>query len=248
MPRPLVAVLACAFAAAACSGVASEPTPRGVTSSASEPSPSGTHPGPSEAPSPSVSPIPDGAVLVETGAGPDELDIVELAPSGTDPTGSWSGTVGGSDVVVVAVAGAGDAFSRDRVLWRWTRRPDLGGWLGVELASYPARKGVLGLDVTVVDVTGDGHDDGLAFALTGGSGACGTWTVYDLATTARLWSRDLCDGTVDPSVDPVGLAVQESVYRAGDPHCCPSARRETVLTYGGTETWDVVRRRVVELS
>lgn len=248
MPRPLLAVLACAFAAVACSGVASEPAPGGATSAASGPPPSATDPGPPEAPSPSVDPIPEGAMLVETDAGPDEVDARELAPSGTDPTGSWPGSTGGTDVVLVAVAGAGDAFSRDRALWRWTHRPDLGGWLGVELAAYPARKGVLGLDVTVVDVTGDGDDDGLAFALTGGSGACGTWTVYDLATNARLWSRDLCDGAVDPSFAPVGLAVQESVYRAGDPHCCPSARRETILAYAGSDTWDVVRRRVVELT
>jgi hypothetical protein len=31
--------------------------------------------------------------------------------------------------------------------------------------------------------------------------------------------------------------VTEAVFAHGDPHCCPSAMRTTVLTYAGGSTW-----------
>jgi len=193
---------------------------------------------------PSPSPMPDGAIVVttETATGARDLDVAELAPDGTDVTGRWIGASAGDEVLLVAVAGDGDAFSRDRALWRWTPAADLGGWLGIAIATYPARRGVLNLDVAVSDVTGDGNDDALVSALTGGTGACATWSVVGLADAERIYVRDLCDGSIDPSTDPVGLIVTESVFRADDPHCCPSARRETVLTYAGGGDWDVDRR------
>jgi hypothetical protein len=107
---------------------------------------------------------------------------------------------------------------------------------------------VLNIDAVVTDVTDDANDDALVFALTGGSGGCGIWSVVDLASSRPTYRRDLCDGTIDPSTDPIGLVVRESVYRQGDPHCCPSARRETVLTYDvESDDWDVVSRRTTEL-
>ena len=175
-----------------------------------------------------------------------EVDPAALVPNGSDVTGRWIGRADAAEQLVVAVAAEGDAFARDRALWRWSPAPALDGWLGVALLDYPARRGVLGLDAVVADVTGDRDDDVLAFALTGGSGACGVWSVVDLASTDRIYARDLCDGSIDPSTDPVGLVVTESVYRPGDPHCCPSARRESVLTYEGGG-WEVFRRETTSL-
>jgi hypothetical protein len=243
-------MLVCAVVAAACGdGSDATTSPTATTPSAPSVSTSATmSPTSSPDPTPSGSPIPEGAVLVEPDTDPDDLDVDVLAPGTMDVTGTWFGSAAGTDVAVVAAAGAGDAFSRRRALWVWTRRADLGGWLGVEAAAYPAARGVLGLDAVVADVTGDGDDDALVFALTGGSGACGTWTVLDLAVVDGIFAREVCDASVDPSHDPVGLLVTESVYRAGDPHCCPSARRETVLTYAGDGDWTVERREVTQLG
>jgi hypothetical protein len=177
----------------------------------------------------------------------DEVDVDSLAADGEDVTGRWVGRVGAGDQLIVAVAGAGSAFARDRAVWKWTPARSLGGWLGVPLLEYPAARGVLNIDAVVTDVTGDTNDDALIFALTGGSGACGTWTVVDLSSTRALYRKDLCDAAIDPSTQPVGLLVRESVYRSGDPHCCPSARRETVLTYDDGGGWDVFSRKTVAL-
>ena len=255
MRRSLVLLAVCASVVSACTGDDTPPgtNPEPPSSSASlsrSPSNASTSGPPSSEPpaTSSPSPTPDGAVLVEIA--PDtparEVDPAALAPTGSDVTGRWIGRAGEVDQVVVAVAADGDAFARDRALWRWTPAPALGGWLGVALLEYPARRGVLSLDAVVADVTGDRSDDVLAFALTGGSGACGAWSVVELASASRIYARDLCDGSVDPSTEPIGLVVTESVYRPGDPHCCPSARRESVLAYddGG---WVVARRETTPL-
>ncbi len=217
-------------------------TPTSTPATSAIPTSTPASPSPSAPPSPS--PIPDDAVVVttETATRARDLDVADLAIDGTDVTGRWIGASGGDEVLLVAVAGDGDAFSRDRALWRWTPAPDLSGWLGIAIATYPARRGVLNLDAAVADVTGDGNDDALVSALTGGTGTCATWSVVDLADAERIFVRDLCDGSIDPSTEPVGLVVTESVFRAADPHCCPSARRETVLTYAGGGDWDVDRR------
>ncbi|HEX6130749.1 MAG TPA: hypothetical protein VF044_03410 [Actinomycetota bacterium] len=247
MPRALpstVAVAVLVGALAACVGddapAATPSTSRTSRPPASSPPPSVA---PTDAPTPTAVPTPEGSVLVRTDAGPGDVAVRRLAPDGTRVTGSWFGTSGGTDVVVVAVASTeGTAFSRDRAAWAWRRRPDLGGWLGAAIAAFPARDGVLGLEGQVADVTGDGDDDALLFALTGGTGACGGWSVVDLATDARVFARDLCDARVSPSSDPAGLLLEEAVYRPGDPHCCPSALRTTVLTYAGDGRWEVASR------
>ena len=247
MPRlsSIVPVVVFLVVAVACtSDDPPEARPSIARSSAPNVTPSNS-PSPTPSPSPSgASPTPDGAVLVEIPpeAPADDVDVDALAPDESDVTGRWIGRFGAVEQLIVAVAGEGDAFARDRALWRWTAAPSLGGWLGVPLLEYPARRGVLSLDVVAADVTGDSNDDVLVFALTGGSGACGTWSVVDLASTRSLFTRQLCDGSVDPSTQPVGLLVTESLFRHGDPHCCPSARRETVLTYDGDDGWEVFRR------
>jgi hypothetical protein len=248
MPRSLALLTACAMLATACAGEdATGSPPTSVRSPSGTEVPSSPSASPTPPDEPSVSPTPDGAVLIETDASVRELDPADLAPPGTDVTGRWIGSVDGTNVLVLAVAGEGDAFARDRALWRWAPAPDPGGWLGVELVAHPMQRGVLGLDAVVADVTDDGNDDALVFALTGGSGACGTWSVYDLVTADRVFARALCDATVDPAFDPVGLLITGSVYRAGDPHCCPSARRETILTYDGDARWTAASRATTPL-
>jgi len=197
-----------------------------------------------------LSPTPDDAVLVSIS--PDtraaDVDVDALAPDRSDVTGRWIGRVGATEQLVVAVAGEGDAFARDRSLWRWTPDASLDGWLGVPVLEYAAGRGVMNVDAVVTEVTGDCDDDALVFALIGGSGGGGIWSVVDLASTRSVYRRDLCDGTIDPSADPVGLVVRESVYRQGDPHCCPSARRETVLTYDDADgRWTVFRRETTDV-
>jgi len=75
------------------------------------------------------------------------------------------------------------------------------------------------------------------FAETGGSGGCGTSFAIDIATGARVFDRNVCDARIVPSTDPVGLVVTEAVFAHGDPHCCPSGMRTSVLTYAGGSTW-----------
>ena len=50
-------------------------------------------------------------------------------------------------------------------------------------------------------------------------------------------------GSIHP-VDPVGLSIEQAVYRVGDPHCCPSAFKTTVLVYDGDGTWTVASKDV----
>jgi hypothetical protein len=85
----------------------------------------------------------------------------------------------------------------------------------------------------VADVTADGSDDALVLAETGGSGACATVSVIDLATGTKAYRSRGCDRTVEPSSDPVGLTVREAVFAPGDAHCCPSRVRTTVLVDAG---------------
>ena len=81
-------------------------------------------------------------------------------------------------------------------------------------------------------------------AFTGGSGACARWSVVDVDAADEVFGKDLCDGRIDPSLDPDGLSIEQAVYRVGDPHCCPSAFKTTVLTYEGDGTWTVASKDV----
>jgi len=211
-------------------------------------SPSVTSATPRPTPSPPAATVPDDAVLIEHDVPASDLSRHELVPVGADVTGSWTGMAGGTEVIVVAYAEpSDDPLDRARGLMRWVRRPDLRGWAGHLVASWPRGDGVLGLDASVGDVTGDGDDDALVVAMTGGTGACGSWSVLDLATGDGVFARDLCDGRIDATRDPTGLSIVEAVYRADDPHCCPSARRTTVLTFVAGTEWAIASRRTTPI-
>jgi hypothetical protein len=212
-------------------GTETPPSPAGTASPSSLPSglPSGLA-------SPFGEDLPAGDVPLET-----------LVPTGTDVTGSWFvRTVAGDGIVVAWQAPGPDPFRTDRgvVVWRHTGDPAL--WRPVFAVGYDAdRHPVLGITAATGDVTGDGSEDALVFAETGGSGTCGTYLVVDVATGTQAFHRSVCDTTIAASSDPEGLLVTEAVYAHGDPHCCPSATRTTVLRRDPDGAWIAVSETTV---
>jgi hypothetical protein len=122
----------------------------------------------------------------------------------------------------------------------WRRFDDTPPWRPIYGLSDPASDGVLEIHALIGDATGDGSPDALTFEDTGGSGACGTWRVLDLAANAGIFKRTTCDTTVEPSADPAGLVIRRSIFDEDDAHCCPSATSITVLTFGGSSGWTVL--------
>jgi hypothetical protein len=112
-------------------------------------------------------------------------------------------------------------------------------WRAVYGFTDPANAGVLGIHALIGDATGDGSPDALMFEDTGGSGACGTWRVIDLAANAGVFRRKTCDTTIDLASDPVGLVLREAAFAPEDAHCCPSATKVSVLTFDGGSAWTV---------
>src|SRR4051812_26155256 len=221
MRRPFLAALV--ILAAACSG-----------SSASS-SPSGTLP-----PSPYPSGLPAG-LLPSSGApvGPGDVPAAALVPLEAQVTGSWRATTSAGDAILVSwEMPGGDPFRTDRGIAAWRRFDDGGApWRPVWGRTYPSGHApVQNVTAEIADVTGDGSDDAVILAETGGSGSCGATSVVDLAAGALVYRSKGCDRTVDPNADPPGLVVREAVYRPGDAHCCPSNVRTTVLVDDG-DTW-----------
>ncbi len=137
------------------------------------------------------------------------------------------------EALVIAFATPGpDPFrlARGFVVWR---RSDEDGppWQAVYGLAHGKGEGVLAITADVTDLTGDGSDEALIREDTGGSGACATYRVIDLAAASPIWTRALCDAEVQPSPDPLGLSVVARVYEPGDAHCCPSAISERVLAW-----------------
>jgi hypothetical protein len=196
---------------------------------------SGTPPSavvPTQAPSPDTVPadVPpsfDGAVAA------DNVPAAALIPIGATVSDSWTTPAG--DVKAVAWEYPGtDPFRQDRGVAVWHRYDDAGAaWRPVWGAEFSSKNEnpVLGVDARFADVTGDGTADAVVFASVGGSGGCGTTLVVDIAAAAQVYRSQGCDRAIDPSSDPVGLRIREAVYASGDPHCCPSSFRETVLVY-----------------
>ena len=175
-----------------------------------------------------------------------DLPAEALVPAGTTPTDSWPAIApDGTQYALVAFAApSDDPLRQARGLIVWRRFPDAPPWRPVYGLSDPADAGVVGIHTLIGDATGDGSPDALTFEDTGGSGACGTWRVLDLASNAQVYKSQTCDATYDVSTDPAGLVLRAAVYRQGDAHCCPSATRTTVFVYGGDADWTVASRVV----
>jgi len=229
--------------AAACSGEpVSSPTGAASTPPASA----------SPTASPSASPSPGGGVEpvnVPTGTpasfdedlDPSDVPAEALIPPGTTVTDVWTTeTAAGSTILVAFVDPGTDPFRLEHGLVVWRRfagEPE--PWRPVFGLLDPPERGVIEMRAIIGDATGDGSPDALTFEDTGGSGACGTWRVIDLAANAAVFTRKTCDTTIDLSSDPPGLVVREAVFAPGDAHCCPSSTKTSVLTFDAATGWTV---------
>jgi hypothetical protein len=239
------AILATALVvlATACSGESvSPPSATASVSPSTAPPPSSPSEGPSLTPSIEPEGVPAGTPAsfardVEAA----DLPPDELIPDGTTPTDIWPAiTPDGTQFALIAfTAPSDDPFRQARGLVVWRRFDDAPPWRAIFGLSDPADAGVLGIHALIGDATGDGSPDAITFEDTGGSGACGTWRVLDLAANDGVFTRERCDTTIDLSLDPAGLVVREAVFEQGDAHCCPSATRISILTFDGAAGWTV---------
>ncbi|HET6714539.1 MAG TPA: hypothetical protein VFI59_12615 [Actinomycetota bacterium] len=236
-PVWLVAVLALV----ACDGPQREPNstgspPPSSSPAASAPASTSREPSPSVAPSPSSAAIPAGVPATYDEDVPGrELPLEELVPPGDEVTGVDRARTADGDAVVIVFATPGpDPFSQARGFVVWRR--EAGGdppWRAVYGLVHGKRDVVLAISVDTTDLTADASADALIREETGGTGACATYRVIDLAFGVPLWKRSVCDTEIQPNPDPIGLYEVARIYGPDDPHCCPSAIRERVLAWNG---------------
>jgi hypothetical protein len=177
-----------------------------------------------------------------------ELPVNDLIPRGDQVTGVERAMTAGGEAVVIAFATPSpDPFAQARgfVVWRRTDGADP-AWRAAYGLAHGKRDGVLAISTETTDLTGDGSDDALIREETGGSGACATYRVVDLAPGTPLWKRSVCDAEIQPSPEPIGLFEVARIYGPEDAHCCPSSIRERVLTWNGNR-FRVVSEEVVAI-
>jgi hypothetical protein len=242
---PLVAILA--IAGAACSG-SDEPVPSPSATTA----PTTTQPSPSPTPttdpsSPNPGPAEDRDVRLSEGmsATVDDADDLALIASGDltplVPSGaSYANRFALRDPVeqIVLTWSDGSPLRRRNGLIVWQRSEDE-NWHAVYAFTDPVRRGVFGIRLDAGELTGDAIADILSFEDVGGSGACGTYRVIasTVGDASEIFRRDACDTQI--AISGGDLRIREAVFHAGDPHCCPSAFRESILRWNGT-SWDEV--------
>jgi hypothetical protein len=249
---PLVAILA--IAAVACSG-SDEPvrTPSATTAPTTAPTITQATPSPTSTTEPSnPGPAEDPDVRLPEGmpAIVDDADELALIASGDltpllPPGASYANRLSLRDPIeqIVLTWSDGGPLRRRNGLIVWQRSEDE-SWHAVYAFTDPVRLGVFGIRVDAGEVTNDAITDVLSFEDVGGSGACGTYRV--IASTAgdasEIFRRDACDTQI--AISGGDLRIREAVFHAGDPHCCPSAFRESTLRWNGT-SWDEVSSEVV---
>jgi hypothetical protein len=253
--RPALRVAALVLLAAACT---QDPTvaPSLTTAMTPPPSPSGVPPTASVTAEPSPGPSPVEPTGVPPGVpgsfdrdvDPSEVPPGSLVPPGTTVTDVWyADTLVAQTILLAYVEPGTDPLQQEHALVVWRRfEGQEDPWRPVFGLHDPPERGVLGIRALIGEATGDGSPDALTFEETGGSGACGTWRVIDLAANVQVFKRKTCDATIDLSTEPVGLSLREAVYEPGDAHCCPSAMRTTVLTFDGASGDWVVASTDVE--
>jgi hypothetical protein len=232
-------LLALTAASVACRSSADEPVATGPASTTTAAS---TSPDSSEEPTPSVVATPPPAAIpagvpatYDEDVPARELPVDALVPPGDEVTGVDRATVHDGEAVVVSLATPGPdplAQARGFVVWRRTTGADP-PWRATHGVAHGRRSGVLAISAETTDLTGDGSTDALIREETGGSGACATYRVIDLASGAPLWKRAVCDAEIQPNPDPIGLFEVARIYGPEDAHCCPSSIRERVLTWNG---------------
>jgi hypothetical protein len=203
---------------------------------------------PSQSPTPTVDPdvsLPEGVPPVVDDAADLALvasgDLGPLVPQGA----SYENRSTLEDPVEQIVLTWSDGIPPDRRngLIVWQRSEDE-TWRAVYAFTDPARRGVFGISVETGDVTGDAISDILSFEDVGGSGACGTYRVIatSVGDASEIFRRDACDTQI--AISSGDLRIREAVFRADDPHCCPSAFRGSTLRWNGT-SWDEISSEVV---
>jgi hypothetical protein len=178
---------------------------------------------------------------------PDDLaliasrDLTPLVPSGA----SYASRSALRDPIeqIVLTWFDGSLLRRRNGLIVWQRSEDE-SWHAAYAFTDPVRLGVFGIRVDAGELTGDAIPDVLSFEDVGGSGACGTYRVIATAAgdASEIFRRDVCDTQI--AISGGDLRIREAVFHAGDPHCCPSAFRESTLRWSGT-SWDEVSSEVV---
>ena len=250
---PLVAVLTLAGSAcsgsdepaAAPSGTTAPTTVETTTPSATSSTATATS---SESPTPTVDPdvrLPEGVPPVVDDAADLAViasgDLGPLVPAGA----SYEDRSTLEDPFEQIVLTWSDGIPPDRRngLIVWQRLED-GTWRAVYAFTDPARRGVFGIRVDTGDLTGDAIPDILSFEDVGGSGACGTYRVIatSVGDASEIFRREACDTQI--AISTGDLRVREAVFRADDPHCCPSAFRESTLRWNGA-SWDEISSEVV---
>ena len=231
----------------ACGGDVADPSlspslasPTAEPSATVEPSPS-----PDPSPSPTPSPSPEPAAMptsIDADLSPSALPFEEMIPEGAELTGQWYAFTDEGVKVVVAWQEPGTDFARlPRGYAVWERFGAAPHWRAKLVERSDAEDAVQEIQIVTTDMSGDGSDDALVLEGIGGSGACGRWSLLDLNRLRPTFARRLCDGRIDPGpLGEPGLVITRSIYRQGDAHCCPSAIRETVLTWSGS-AWRVAR-------
>lgn len=247
---PLVAILA--IAGAACSG-SDEPvrtpsasiaptTPQTTPSPTATTEPASPDPGPAE--DPDVR-LPEGMPAIV-----DDADDLELIASGDltpllPPGASYASRVALRDPIeqIVLTWSDGSPLRRRNGLIVWQRSEDE-SWHAVYAFTDPVRLGVFGIRVDAGELTDDTITDVLSFEDVGGSGACGTYRVIasTVGEASEIFRRDACDTQI--AISGGDLRIREAVFHPGDPHCCPSAFRDSTLRWNGT-SWDEVSSEVV---
>jgi hypothetical protein len=189
--------------------------------------------------------VDDPAELASIDAG----DLTSLVPAGSSIT-SQAQTIGAvvgsgpvpNDEIALAWLDEGPP-ERSTGLIVWQRFEDE-SWHAVYAFTDLPRKGVLGIRLDIGDVTRDAFADVLSLEDVGGSGACGTYRVIasGVDDASEIFRRDTCDTQI--AIAGRDLRVREAIFRADDPHCCPSAFRESTLRWNGT-SWDEISSEVV---
>ena len=255
MRRLLPFVVVLTLAGAACSG-SDEPAaaPSGATAPTTTetmettPSRHADDRIPSPSPTPTVDPdvrLPEGMPAIVDD--PADLALIASGDLGplVPPGASYENRSTIEDPFEQIVLTWSDGIPPDRRngLIVWQRSED-GTWRAVYAFTDPARRGVFGIRVDTGDLTGDAIPDILSFEDVGGSGACGTYRVIatSVGDASEIFRREACDTQI--AISSGDLRIREAVFRADDPHCCPSAFRESVLRWNGT-SWDEISSEVV---
>jgi hypothetical protein len=246
--RALPLLLAASLLAACRADVAGAPSasPPSPTPLPTMPPPSPTT-GPSTPPSPPALELPtDAPTTFAEPLDPAQIPSTALTPPDSRVTASWTMTPPADPIGLIGLAWArgGDPFSSQHGFVVWQRFDGQApAWRAAYAFTDRAARGILGIRLSVGDLTHDGIDDVLTFEDAGGSGGCGMWRVISPTRggTEQIFHKPTCDTEILSSAGT--LRITEAVYEPGDAHCCPSSFLISILRWSGTSWREVSARR-----